>query len=65
MGRFLRLLCALAALPFAWALAFVFMDAFSLMPMSGDALFPPGALCLAGGFLFFFILWVCRVASMS
>ena len=64
MGRFLRFLCALAALPFACALAFVFMDAFRLMPMSGDALFPPGALCLAGGFLLFFVLWICRVAPL-
>ena len=48
MARFLRFLCAVATLPFACALAFVFVDAFRLMPMSGDALFPPGALCLAG-----------------
>jgi len=64
MVRFLLFLCALAAMPFAWALARVFIDAFRLMPMSGEALFPPGALCLAGGFLFFFVLWVCRVAPL-
>ena len=57
MARFLRFLCALAALPFAWALARVFVDAFRLMPMSGEALFPPGALSLAAGFLLFLVLW--------
>ena len=56
MGRFLRFLCAVATLPFACALAFVFVDAFRLMPMSGDALFPPDALCLAAGFMLFLIL---------
>ncbi len=64
MARFLRFLCALAALPFAWALALVFVDAFRLMPMSGDALFPPGALCLAGGFVLFLVLWICRAAPL-
>ena len=58
MGRFLRFLCAVATLPFACALAFVFVDAFRLMPMSGDALFPPGALCLAAGFILFLVLWI-------
>ena len=58
MARFLRFLCALAALPFAWALAFVFMDAFRLMPLSGEAIFPAGALCLAAGFLLFLVLWI-------
>ena len=58
MGRFLRFLCAVATLPFACALAFVFVDAFRLMPMSGDALFPPGALCLAAGFMLFLVLWI-------
>ena len=64
MARFLRFLCAVAALPFAWALALVFVDAFRLMPMSGDALFPPGALCLAGGFVLFLVLWICRAAPL-
>ena len=64
MARFLRFLCALAALPFAWALAFVFMDAFRIMPMSGDAFLPPGALWLAGGFLLFFVLWIIRMAPL-
>ena len=64
MARFLRFLCALAALPFAWALALVFVDAFRLMPMSGDALFPPGALCLAAGFALFLVLWICRAAPL-
>lgn len=64
MARFLRFLCALAALPFAWALALVFVDAFRLMPMSGDALFPPGALCLAAGFTLFLVLWICRAAPL-
>ena len=58
MGRFLRFLCAVATLPFACALAFVFVDAFRLMPMSGDALFPPDALCLAAGFMLFLVLWI-------
>ncbi len=58
MGRFLRFLCAVATLPFACALAFVFVDAFRLMPMSGDALFPPDALCLAAGFMLFLILLI-------
>ena len=58
MGRVLRFLCAVVTLPFAFALAFVFVDAFRLMPMSGDALFPPGALCLAAGFLLFLVLWI-------
>ena len=58
MGRFLRFLCAVATLPFAFALAFVFVDAFRLMPMPGDALFPPGALCLAAGFMLFLVLWI-------
>ena len=64
MARFLRFLCALAALPFAWALALVFVDAFRLMPLSGDALFPPGALCLAGGFVLFLLLWICRTVPL-
>ena len=64
MARFLRFLCALAALPFAWALAFVFMDAFRIMPMSGDAFLPPGALWLSGGFLLFFVLWIIRMAPL-
>ncbi len=57
MARFLRFLCALAALPFAWSLARVFVDAFRLMPMSGEAFFPPGALSLAAGFLLFLVMW--------
>ena len=64
MGRFLRFLLAVATLPFACALALVFVDAFRLMPMSGDALFPPGALCLAAGFMLFFVLWICRAAPL-
>ena len=64
MARFLRFLLALAALPFACALAFVFMDAFRLMPVSGGSLFPPGALCMMAGFLFFIVLCVCRVAPL-
>ena len=58
MARFLRFLCAVATLPFAWALALVFMDAFLLMPVSGAAVFPPGALCLAAGFMLFLVLWI-------
>ena len=64
MARFLRFSCALAALPFAWALALVFVDAFRIMPMSGDSLFPPGALCLVAGFLLFLVLWIFRIAPM-
>ena len=64
MLRFLCFLCALAALPFAWALALVFVDAFRLMPMSGDELFPPGALFLAAGFVLFLALWIFRIAPM-
>ena len=64
MARFLRFLLALAALPFAWALALVFMDAFRLMPVSGDALFPPDALCMMAGFLFFIVLCICRAAPL-
>ena len=64
MARFLRFLLALAALPFAWALALVFMDAFRLMPVSGDALFPPDALCMMAGFLFFLVLCICRAAPL-
>ena len=64
MARFLRFLLALAALPFAWALAFVLMDAFRLMPVSGDSLLPPGALCMMAGFLFFLVLCVFRVAPV-
>jgi hypothetical protein len=58
MARFLRFLCAVASLPFACALTFVFVDAFRLMPVSGDALFPAGALCLAAGFALFLVLWI-------
>ena len=58
MSRFLRFLCAVATLPFACALALVFVDAFRLMPVSGDAIFPAGALCLAVGFLLFLVLWI-------
>ena len=64
MRRFLCFLCGLAALPFAWALVRVFVDAFRLMPMSGDALFPPGALAMAAGFLLYFVLWIFRIAPM-
>ena len=64
MLRFLCFLCALVALPFAWALALVFVDAFRLMPMSGDELFPPGALFLAAGFVLFLALWIFRIAPM-
>ncbi|MBO7689122.1 MAG: hypothetical protein J6V72_22270 [Kiritimatiellae bacterium] len=28
------------------------------MPISGDAIFPTGALCLGAGFLFFLVLWI-------
>ena len=58
MARFLRFLCALSALPFAWALVRVFVDAFRLMPVADGAMFPAGALCLAAGFLLFLVLWV-------
>lgn len=64
MARFLRFLCAVATLPFACALALVFVDAFRLMPMSGDALFPPGALCLGAGFMLFLVLWICRAVPL-
>ena len=64
MARFLRFLCAVATLPFACALVFVFVDAFRLMPMSGDALFPPGALCLAAGFMLFLVLWIIMPAPV-
>ena len=64
MRRFLCFLCGLAAMPFAWALARVFVDAFRLMPVSGDTLFPPGALAMAAGFLLFFVLWIFRIAPM-
>ena len=64
MARFLFFLFALAVLPFAWALAHVFVDAFRLMPMTDDAFFPPGALCLAAGFLLFLVLWICRIAPL-
>lgn len=64
MLRFLCFLCAFAALPFAWALALVFVDAFRLMPMAGDELFPPGALFLSAGFLLFLALWIFRIAPM-
>ncbi len=58
MARLLRFLCAVATLPFACALALVFVDAFRLMPVSGEAIFPAGALCLAAGFLLFLVLWI-------
>jgi len=58
MARFLRFLCALAALPFAWAIALVFADAFQLMPVSGNGIFPAGALWLGGGFLVFLAIWI-------
>ena len=58
MARFLRCLGAFAALPFAWALAFAFADAFRLMPVADGAVFPAGALCLAAGFLLFLVLWI-------
>ena len=64
MVRFLRFLCAVAALPFACALALVFVDAFRLMPVSGDVLIPTGALCLSAGFAFFLVLWVCLPAPV-
>ena len=64
MSRFLRFLLALAALPFAWALAYVFMDAFRLMPVAGDALFPSGALFLLAGVLLFLVLWLFRLAPV-
>ena len=64
MGRFLRFLCAVATLPFACALALVFVDAFRLMPVSGDAIFPAGALCLAVGFLLFLVLWILMPAPV-
>lgn len=64
MFRFLCFLCALAALPFAGALAFVFLDALRLMPLSGDAFLPPGVLCLAAGFLLFLVLWILRIAPL-
>lgn len=58
MARFLRFLSALAALPFAWAIACVFADAFQLMPASGEWGFPSGALWLGGGFLLFLVAWM-------
>ena len=58
MARFLRFMFALAALPFAYALALVFVDAFRLMPLSGSGFFPPGALWLSAGFMLFLVLWV-------
>ncbi len=64
MARFLRFLCAVATLPFACALALVFVDAFRLMPVSGDAIFPAGALCLAVGFLLFLVLWILMPAPV-
>lgn len=64
MARFLRFLLALAALPFAWALVRALVDAFRLMPVSGDTPFPPGALCMTAGFLFFLVLCICRAAPV-
>ena len=32
--------------------------------MSGDALFPPGALCLGAGFMLFLVLWICRAVPL-
>ena len=65
MFRFLCFLCALAALPFAGALAFVFLDALRLMPLSGgDVFLSPGVLCLAAGFLLFLVLWIFRIAPL-
>ncbi len=58
MARFLRFLFALAALPFAWALALVFVDAFRLMPISGTDFLPVGAIWLAAGFMFFLVIWI-------
>ncbi len=58
MARFLRFLLALAALPFAWALALVFVDAFRLMPISGTDFLPGGAIWLAAGFMAFLAIWI-------
>ena len=58
MARFLRFVFALAALPFAYALALVFVDAFRLMPLSGSGFLPPGAVWLSAGFMLFLVSWV-------
>lgn len=53
----LRFLLAVVVLPFAWALALVFLDVFRKVAVSAEGSSPIGLLAFGGGFISFLIFW--------
>lgn len=56
--RFLKFLFAVAALPLAWALAFVFVDVLRALPSVSGSIVAPGVLALFAGLVAHFIVWM-------
>jgi hypothetical protein len=64
MANHLRFLLALAGLPFAWAVARVFVDVACLVPSPDGSLLPAGSLAGLAGFLLCLVLLVALPAPV-
>ncbi len=57
MVRILRFLFAVVLLPFAWAIARVFVDVLRAIPASSEAVLPPGVVAVFAGLTLHLIVW--------